>query len=92
MMLNSKELVGTPVITKSGIRLGKLVSLNLGAETGRVAHIVVRPRFLSSVLPQELLISWTQIVSMDAEQIVVADAYLLASSRKVQKWFAMSQA
>ncbi len=88
MLLNTKDLTGVRVETKSGIKLGKLASFNMHAETGRMVSLLVRTSRLASVLPEELLIDWHLVMSMEPDRIVVADAYLAVAPAHLQKQFA----
>lgn len=74
MLVNSKRMEGASVVTQSGTRLGKLFSHELDAETGKLTSIIVRPiGKVTAFLSSDLLIGWSQIVSMSEEKIVVLD-------------------
>ncbi len=76
MKFRDKELRGIPVVTKkSGEKLGKLGGFILNVETHVVEQYVVsKSRLLSALLPDDLLIHHSQVVSIDAEKMVVEDA------------------
>ncbi len=75
MNVSSKRLEGASVVTKSGQRLGKLVSLELDADTGKLTAVTVRPQGVAAaLLENDLVIPWAQIVSLSEKRIVVADA------------------
>lgn len=81
MNLNSKSLVGTPVRTRSGTPVGKLASLDFEADTGRLAVLRVRVRgMVPGLLDDEVAVAWSQVVSLDQREIVVADAAATAKS------------
>lgn len=75
MTVNSKKMAGVPVRTVSGVGVGKVASMDFDAETGRLTSLRVK---VSGAMPglmgQEAFVAWTQIVSMDEKQVVVADA------------------
>jgi len=74
MLLNSRQLARVPVRTQSGTRLGKLASVDIDADTGRISAIRVIPLgAVIRLLGTELIIGWAQIVSMTTEEIVVKD-------------------
>src|SRR5258708_5428976 len=74
MRFRDVELRGIPVITKSGQKVGKLAAYVIDAERHEVAqYVVTRSRLLSRILPEELLIDRSQVVSLDAEMMVVND-------------------
>lgn len=69
------ELRGVPVITKSGEKVGKLAAFVIDAEHHEVAqYVVARSSLLSSIMPDELLVHPSQVISLDAEMMVVEDA------------------
>jgi len=81
MNLNSKNVVGTPVRTRSGTPVGKLASLDFEADTGRLATVRVRVRgMVPGLLDNETLVTWSQVVSLDEREVVVEDAAVSAGS------------
>lgn len=82
MVLNSKDLVGVPVRTKSGVLLGKCASLDLDADTGRLESIRVKSGGLvSGLLGDELVIPWSAVIELGPKMIVVADTALPVGSK-----------
>ncbi len=76
MVVNSREMQGVSVRTASGQSVGKMVSFNIDADTGRLATILVKiSGVVPSLLGQEALVAWSQIISMDPMEIVVADGF-----------------
>lgn len=77
MVLNSKALIGLPVRTKSGAAIGKVSSVDLDSDTGKLAAVRVR---VSGVVPRllnnELAVPWAHIVSIDEREVVIADAFV----------------
>lgn len=74
MLVNSKRLEGASVITQAGMRLGKFISCELDADTGKLSSIIVRPiGKVTAFLSTDLIIGWSQIVSITEEKIIVLD-------------------
>lgn len=76
MLFRDGDLRGIPVVTKrSGEKIGKLAGFVIDAETHLVEqYVVAKSRLLSALLPDDLLIHRSQVVSIDAERMVVEDA------------------
>jgi sporulation protein YlmC with PRC-barrel domain len=75
MRLNSKQIIGLPVETKSKQHLGKIGSFDVDADTGQVQTFHVKTRGLvKGLLDEELLVNWSQVIEMNDERMVVADA------------------
>ena len=87
MRLLDKDLRGLPVITKKGDKVGKIAGISVDPEQHVIAHYVVsRSRSLSSMLPGELLIHPTQVLSLDDQMMVVHDSAIAveAAAKKVR--------
>jgi uncharacterized protein YrrD len=80
MILNSKRLAGTQVMTRAGQVLGKLVSLDVDADTGHLVAIRVSTGLVKDLLSDELVIAWNQIVEMTPEKITVSDTVIPAGA------------
>ena len=77
MTLNTRDLRGIPVNTKAGQQVGKAVSIDLDTETGRLLTLRVKPQgVISALVGGELLIAWSQILSITPEEILVADGVI----------------
>lgn len=74
MIVNTKRVVGTRVETKTGDAVGKVASIDLDADTGRLHTLWVKTRGISGLLEDELAVSWNAIVSFSEERVVIADA------------------
>ena len=86
MQSRDVELRGLPVITRSGQKLGKLSAYVIDAEHHEVAqYVVTRSSLLARILPDELLVHRSQVVSLDAEMMVVDDGVVTekAVERKI---------
>ena len=88
MRYRDTDLRGIPVITKSGEKVGKLSAFVLDAEHHEVVqYVVARASLLSSIIPDELLVHRGQVISIDAEMMVVEDAAVAekAEARQIAK-------
>ncbi len=86
MQYRDVELRGIPVITRSGQKLGKLSAYVIDAEHHEVAqYVVTRSSLLARILPDELLVHRSQVVSLDSEMMVVDDNVITekAAERKM---------
>ena len=74
MIRSSKQLVGLPVHTVSGLDLGQLSEFDIETETGRIKQIRVKPSGLvKGLIRDELLINWSQIIEIRTSEIIVDD-------------------
>ncbi len=74
MLLNTKQLTGVPVITRTGARVGKVVSFDVNDLTGRLAVMRVKASGLVARLTDdELLIPWDAILAMTETSITIVD-------------------
>ena len=79
MVINAKDIHGLPVRTRAGTSVGKVGSVDIETNTGRIAVLGVKTGgFVTSLLGQELDIVWSQIVSLDQKEVVVEDAVVPA--------------
>lgn len=75
MTVNTKEMAGVPVETRSAQPVGKVASFDLDSETGRLTTLRVKTRgLLPGFLSDELLIAWNAIIELGPTRVVVADA------------------
>ncbi len=89
MKLNSKVLVGVPVRTKMGLAVGRLASLELDSDTGRLTSLLVRGKgVVAGLLEDQLVVSWSQVVSMSDKEIVVQDNFSPAGAVLAKKGLA----
>lgn len=78
--INSKRIMGVQVKTRDGRMIGKVSSLDIDADTGHLVNILVATSFVSGLLNDELIISWSQIISMNAEEVIVSDLVVPAGA------------
>lgn len=68
--------------TKSGAVLGRVVAIEIDQATGRIVHFLVASGRMLSVLSDEsLVIAWNQVVEWLDEEIIVADAVVMANAK-----------
>jgi uncharacterized protein YrrD len=69
------QLIGTPVITMSGDKLGKVHDCAFELDNGQVQKLYVKPSLWSSISRSELIIDRSQIINLalTPRQIIVAD-------------------
>lgn len=81
MQFRDKDLRGVPVFTKSGDKIGKLVGFLIDTNQHTVAqYLVSRSRLISRILPEELSISPSQVISLDVEKMVVDDMVIMVEA------------
>ena len=75
MNINSRVLIGLAVETNSGKAIGKVASVDVDADTGRIAIFHVKAGGLvAGLLSDELDVSWDAVIELTSEKLVVADA------------------
>lgn len=93
MIVNSKQMQGVPVRTSAGQSVGKLLSVDFDADTGRLVAIRVK---ISGVVPamlgQEALVAWAQIVSMSEKEVVISDGFVVEREGWLEKSLAVPPA
>lgn len=73
-ILDDRTLMKLPVRTESGAHLGKVAGFEFDAESHGILRYRVAPRGLAArVLKHPLLVSREQVLSIDAEKMVVED-------------------
>ena len=81
MIINLHQLKKLPVVTKSGVKLGKIREINFLAETQTVYQYIVRPSFLSG---RTFLIKTNQVLEI-GNKIVVDDAVIAETNNESDK-------
>ena len=81
MRFRDKDLRNLPVVTREGDRIGKLSALVVDTESHAVVqYVVVRSRLLPALLPQELLVHPSQVISIDEDKMVVKGEFVQAEA------------
>jgi sporulation protein YlmC with PRC-barrel domain len=78
MRIDSRDLQGLPVMTKSGERLGKVLSFEVDIETHTITSYAVGPRNWSASFAvgrstAQYFITPAQVLSITAEVMIVQD-------------------
>ncbi len=73
MLIDLKQLLGLPVSTESGQPVGKIIGLILNNETHTIHQYAVKATGLTHFFTRELLISPQQVISIDANKMVIED-------------------
>lgn len=74
MLLRKKDLINLPVETRSGQALGRISDFELNPLTQQIERYYVKSgRQLISLFPGELIIHYTQVLSVTSEKMVVDD-------------------
>ncbi len=82
MVVNSKQLLGLPVFTRSGVHVGKVAGFLIETDTGRLSSLSVKARGLvPGLLDQELAVAWSQVVELTNERAVVEDGAIPVRAR-----------
>ncbi len=72
--LDDTTLLKLPVETKSGASLGRVAGFEFDAESHAILRYRVRPKGLAArLLKKPLLVAREQVLSIDAEKMVVDD-------------------
>lgn len=67
------HLIGLPVKTKKGTKLGKITSFTIDANTFTVQQLIVQRPALKSFLDPELIINRSEIVEVNDNAIIIKD-------------------
>lgn len=85
MTVNSKELANAPVRTESGKGVGRVASLDVDADTGRLVAVRIRSGVVPHLLDTELLVAWSQVVSLSKDEVIVKDAAIPVGASALAK-------
>jgi sporulation protein YlmC with PRC-barrel domain len=84
MRYRDSDLRGVPVTTKSGRKLGKLAAFVVDPEHHEVRqYVVTKATLISKLFPDELLIAPAQVISLDADLMVVEDGAVAEKAEAV---------
>lgn len=75
MRYRDSQLVGVPVHTQSGKHVGRLTGFVVESDTHEVIQYTVKKSgTFEMLLPKELLVNRSQVVSVNEEKMVVEDS------------------
>ncbi|MDA2936556.1 PRC-barrel domain-containing protein [Patescibacteria group bacterium AH-259-L05] len=70
-----KQLLNLDVYTQSGQYVGKIVDLEIDADTGHIiTYIVKSSNVIKNLFQEKLLINQNQVISISSEKMMVEDA------------------
>lgn len=72
MLISIKNILSLPVFTKSGIKLGKVININLDIDSHSIFQYVVGRGFADK---NPLLIRPSQIIAITPDQVTVDDSW-----------------
>jgi sporulation protein YlmC with PRC-barrel domain len=74
MLVNTKDMIGVPVHTKSGEHVGKVANFDLDVLTGHLQTMHVKTKgIMAGVMSEDIMVPWDAIIEMSAEKVVVRD-------------------
>lgn len=73
MTLTSKQLINLPVVTESGIKIGKVGYLEFNEKDHTIEKYAVKTSGIMQLIPAILLIAPKQIIEISSEQMVVEE-------------------
>lgn len=74
--LPAKSILGLPVETQSGVRLGVIKNFEVDTEQHVVVQYYVAPRIPKPFQPEVLMIAAAQVLAIEQKRMVVVDAVL----------------
>ena len=86
MRFRDADLRGIPVQTKTGDKVGKLLAFVIDADHHEVTqYVVARSSLLSKIIPDEFLVHRSQVISIDADRMVINDAAVTEAAEVVRR-------
>ena len=86
MRFRDADLRGIPVQTKGGEKVGKLLAFVIDVDQHEVTqYVVARSSLLSKLMPDEFLVHRSQVVSIDAERMVINEAAVTEAAEVVRR-------
>lgn len=73
MLLSIFQLKNLLVYTQSGIKLGRIIDLEIDAESQSIIHYLVQRRLFAGRFQKPLLIHRSQVISVSREKMIVED-------------------
>jgi len=76
VMERNYQIIGKPVVTESGHKLGKIEDYSVDSISNLIQKIYIKPSLLKNLMVNNLVIDRTNIVKADDDQVTVSDASL----------------
>ncbi len=70
MLLSIKKIIGLPVETSDGTKIGKVADINLDIESHIVNSYAIKSGFISG---ENLIIRRTQVISINDKKMIIED-------------------
>lgn len=80
MQLSHRQILGLPVETKSGQKLGVVAYFELDSEQQTVSRYIIKPALMPRILAKELIISAGQVISLNNARMIVDDTVIPAEA------------
>lgn len=81
MTISTKQLIGLPVVTKSGLKLGRIVNCLVDIDSQSILQYTVKEGLVAG--RKTLLINRGQVISISSDKMVVDDAVGAEKSSEV---------
>lgn len=82
MLINYQKLINLPVITQSGINLGKISKIEIDTKSQSIINYYVKSiNLVKGLLEGELVINRNQVININEKNVIVDDN----CSAKIQK-------
>jgi hypothetical protein len=83
MNLNKSDLLNLPVFTQSNVHLGKVCDFEVDPVTHMIQKYHIRSGgLIEELLQKELLVSKDQVISLNAEKMIVEDGVVPVKETK----------
>lgn len=70
--MNDSSIRGLPVVTETGDPVGKVTGMVIDIDSHQVIqYLVSKSRLLPALLPEELMIHYSQVISVNEDKMVV---------------------
>ncbi|MDO8581528.1 MAG: PRC-barrel domain-containing protein [bacterium] len=80
-LIKSNNLIGLPVVTESGERLGSVRSFDVDVDSHTIVRYYVKPGSIVAIMGHgELLVHASQVVSITEKQMTVRDNTVVVPS------------
>ena len=87
MLINVRKLIGLPVFTQSGEKLGEVSDVNLDIESHVVREYLIKKNFFNK---SSHIIKPNQVRQVTAEKMIVDDCFIKEAEEKRDKEKALS--
>jgi sporulation protein YlmC with PRC-barrel domain len=82
MLIRAKRLIGASVRTRSGVSVGKVVDIEIDGDDGKIRAFCVKTGLVQGLMEDQLIIAWSQVVSMSEREVIVEDGAVEQRAKK----------